>query len=134
MKQNIKLPSLNQRGSVLPLTLFITLLTATLLYTFANQLQSQALFFGSRQLYEHLTLLEKKCVYDILTEVSDPNFIPTPGTTSRWVYWDDGTSIYLTYTKGYSSIEVGYKINYNETIGKGRIIYDLNQKTYVFKN
>ncbi len=62
---------INEKGSILPLTLILSLLISTLLLTLSQQLQSQSMQYEKRRAYLTLTLLEKECVQFILEEITD---------------------------------------------------------------
>ena len=62
---------LNEKGSILPLTLILSLLISTLLLTLSQQLQSQSMQYEKRRSYLTLTLLEKECIQFILEEITD---------------------------------------------------------------
>lgn len=124
----------NEKGSILCLTLTITLIIATLLLTLSQQLQSQTLLFEQRRAYMTLTLLEKECLQYILDEITDPeNSIPKYDS-SKTIKLSNGSEVKLKYSNYTQNLDVSYQVYYNEYLGKGKVSYDKKTKTYTFSH
>lgn len=120
----------NENGTILPLTLILTLFLAALLLTWSQGLQSQVLALNNQQQFHELNLLEKQCVYELITEISDPDFVMASYTLTKTIYWDNGVKIRLEYIKFNTLIDVTYDLYYNEGRVKGKISYNISTRTY----
>ena len=61
----------NEKGIIMPLTLVISLIIATLLLHFAHRLENQVRTYELQRYHLILTLLEKECLSFITTELTD---------------------------------------------------------------
>ncbi len=121
---------INEKGSILPLTLILSLLISTLLLTLSQQLQSQSMQYEKRRAYLTLTLLEKECVQFILEEITDPNIKIPAYQSSKTITLSDGSSVTLKYANYTQTLDVSYQVDYNGYLGKGTISYQKNKHTY----
>lgn len=120
----------NEKGSILCITLTITLIIATLLLTLSQQLQSQTLLFEKRRDFLTLTLLEKECLNLVLHEITDPNQSIPKYESSKTITLSNGASATLKYSNYTQSLDVTYQVYYNEYLGKVKLSYDKKSKTY----
>lgn len=120
----------NEKGSILLLTLTLSLIIATLLLTLSQQLQSQTHLFTQRRDYLTLTLLEKECLTLILQEIANPNHEIPKYESSKEISLSEGEKATLKYSNYTQSLDVTYQVYYNEYLGKAKISYDKKTKTY----
>lgn len=123
----------NEKGVIIPLTLVISLMTATLLLHFATRLENQAKTYELKQHYLLLTLLEKECISFIVNELKDPNFTSNNDFSPKTITLHNGTTATITYKNGHQNLDVTYKFLYNEYLGQGTIDYHKKHQTYSLK-
>lgn len=120
----------NEKGSILLITLTLSLIIATLLLTLSQQLQSQTHLFNQRRDYLTLTLLEKECLTQLLQEITDPNHEIPKYESSKEIALSHGAKATLKYSNYTQSLDVTYQVYYNGYLGKAKISYDKKKQTY----
>ncbi|MDO4926941.1 MAG: hypothetical protein Q3980_14940 [Turicibacter sp.] len=123
----------NEKGIIMPLTLVISLIIATLLLHFAHRLENQVRTYELQRYHLILTLLEKECLSFITTELTDPNFTSSSDMSTKTIVLHNGTTATITYKNGYQNLDVTYKFLYNEYLGQGTIEYNKKNQTYLLK-
>lgn len=123
----------NEKGLIIPLTLVISLMIATLLLHFAHRLENQVRTYELQRDHFILTLLEKECLSFITTELTDPNFVPSNDLPTKTIVLHNSTIATITYKNGYQNLDVTYKFLYNEYLGQGTIEYNKKHQTYLLK-
>ena len=122
--------TLTEKGSILPLTLILSLLISTLVLTFSQTIESQSRQFEKRRAYLTLTLLEKECIQYILDEITDPTIKIPAYNSSKTITLSDGSRVNLKYANYTQTLDVTYQVDYNGYLGKGTISYQKNKQTY----
>ncbi len=123
----------NEKGIIMPLTLVISLIIATLLLHFAHRLENQVRTYELQRYHLILTLLEKECLSFITTELTDPNFTSSSDMSTKTIVLHNGITATITYKNGYQNLDVTYKFLYNEYLGQGTIEYNKKNQTYLLK-